>query len=169
MGLKFAHYPFTARRSIIFRIIHATAVASDQTWFDGTLGDFQFEADFELKEGTKPSAQRPHRVAQAHYKALRKEIDRFCKIGVLRKCSPSEWASPSFVIPKKNKRIRVVSDFHKLNKSIKRKPFPFPRIQETLPMGVVGGIHRFSLLRCLIKTLEAWSQFQYTHRESYRH
>ena len=89
--------------------------------FDGTLGDFKFEADFELKEETKPSAQRPYSVPQAHYKALRKEIDRFCKIGVLRKCSPSEWASPSFAIPKKNKRIRIVSDFRKLNKAIKRK------------------------------------------------
>ena len=109
-----------------------TLLTEYEDLFDGTLGYFKFEADFELKEETKPSAQRPYPVPQAHYKALWKEIYRLCKIGVLTKCSPSEWASPSFAIPKKNKRIRVVSDFHKLNKAIKRKPFPIPRIQETL-------------------------------------
>jgi len=45
--------------------------------FDGTLGDFQVEADFELQEGARPSAQHPYPVAQAHYKPLRKEIERF--------------------------------------------------------------------------------------------
>ncbi len=81
---------------------------------------------------TSKSKLRPYPVAQAHYKPIRKEIEPFCKIGVLRKSLPSKSASPSFAIPKKNKRIRVVSDFRKLNKSIQRKPFPIPRIQETL-------------------------------------
>jgi hypothetical protein len=36
-------------------------------------------------------------------------------IGVLEEYYSSEWASPSFVTPKKNGTIRVVTDFRKLN------------------------------------------------------
>jgi len=54
-----------------------TLLTKFEDLFDGTLGDFQIEVDFELKQRTKPSAQRPYPVAQAHYKTLRKEIERF--------------------------------------------------------------------------------------------
>jgi hypothetical protein len=36
-------------------------------------------------------------------------------IGNLEEDYSSEWASPSFEIPKKNGRIRVVTDFRKLD------------------------------------------------------
>ena len=53
--------------------------------------------------------------------------------GVLRrKHGGSEWASPSFVVPKKDKRIRIVSDFRDVNLLIKRRPYPMPRIHEIM-------------------------------------
>ena len=49
--------------------------------------------------------------------------------GVLgRKHGGSEWALPTFVVPKKDKRIRIVSDFREVNMLIKRKPYPMTRI-----------------------------------------
>jgi hypothetical protein len=42
-----------------------------------------------------------------------KEILRLLDIGVLEEDYSSEWASPSFAIPKKNGTIRVVTDFRK--------------------------------------------------------
>jgi hypothetical protein len=42
-----------------------------------------------------------------------KEIVRLVDIGVLEEDYSSEWASPSFEIPKKNGTIRVVTDFRK--------------------------------------------------------
>ena len=44
----------------------------------------------------------------------------------------SEWASPSFIIPKKNQTVRSVSDFCEVNKRIVRKPFPIPKITTVL-------------------------------------
>jgi tRNA uridine 5-carbamoylmethylation protein Kti12 len=44
----------------------------------------------------------------------------------------SKWASPSFIIPKKDKTVRFVSDFRELNKRIVRKPFPIPKISTVL-------------------------------------
>ena len=58
-----------------------------------------------------------------------------CETQVLRKLSHKEdspWASPSFARPKKTGDIRVLTDFRKMNAAIQRKPFPLPRIGETI-------------------------------------
>lgn len=44
----------------------------------------------------------------------------------------SEWASPTFVVHKKDIRIRIVSDFRDVNMLIKRKPYPMPRIYASM-------------------------------------
>ena len=44
----------------------------------------------------------------------------------------SEWASPNFIIPKKDKAVRFITEFGELNKRIKRKPFPIPKIQDLM-------------------------------------
>ena len=38
----------------------------------------------------------------------------------------------SFGVPKKDNRIRIVSDFREVNMLIKRKSYPMPRIHEIL-------------------------------------
>jgi hypothetical protein len=53
-------------------------------------------------------------------------------LGVLKKVNRSEWAAPTFIIPKKDGTVRFISDFRELNKRIKRKPFPIPKIQDLL-------------------------------------
>ena len=50
------------------------------------------------------------------------------KIGVFKRQDDSEWASPSFIIPKPNGTVRTVSNFRELNKRLVRKPFPLPKI-----------------------------------------
>ncbi len=62
----------------------------------------------------------------------KKEIQRLCNLGVLQWQADSEWALTTFIIPKKDNTIRVVSNFSKLNKSIVRKPFPIPQMSTVL-------------------------------------
>jgi hypothetical protein len=45
---------------------------------------------------------------------------------------PSKWASPSFIIPKKDHTVHTISDFRELNKRIVRIPYPVPKISTTL-------------------------------------
>jgi hypothetical protein len=61
-----------------------------------------------------------------------KEIDCLVSIGVLKWQPSSKWASPSFIILKKDHTVRTISDFRELNKRIVRKPYPIPQISNTL-------------------------------------
>ena len=62
----------------------------------------------------------------------RKEIACLCCIGVLEKCNDSKWGAPTFIIPKKNDTVCFISDFQELNKRLKRKLFPIPKINDLL-------------------------------------
>ena len=101
--------------------------------FDGSLGQWKDTYyDIELQPGAQPYHARAFPIPRIHEKALRLEVERLIKEGVLKKINRSEWAAPTFIIPKKDGTVRFISDFRELNKRIKRKPFPIPKIQEML-------------------------------------
>ena len=101
--------------------------------FDGTLGKWRDEQyDIELKADATPHHARAYPIPRAYERTLRMEVERLCKENVLKKVNRSEWAAPTFIIPKKDGTVRFISDFRELNKRIRRKPFPIPRIQDLL-------------------------------------
>ena len=101
--------------------------------FDGTLGDFKTDpVSLRLKPGATPYHGRSYPVARAHKEVFRKEVNRLEDLGVLKRQPASEWASPSFPIPKKNKTVRFLTDFREVNKHIIRTPFPIPKISSVL-------------------------------------
>ena len=53
-------------------------------------------------------------------------------MGVLKKDSSSQWAAPAFTIPKKDGRVRWVSDLRELNKVIKKTQYTLPLISDVL-------------------------------------
>lgn len=104
--------------------------------FQGKLGQWVGEeVHFDLKEGAVPWQGRPYPVPKIHELTLRKEVDRLVEIDVLEKISSDEangWGSPSFIIAKANGQVRFLSDLREVNKRITRKPFPLPKISDTL-------------------------------------
>jgi hypothetical protein len=59
-------------------------------------------------------------------------MERLCKLKVLERQPVSECASPSLIIPKKNKIVCFLSNFWEVNKRLVRKPFPIPKISMVL-------------------------------------
>ncbi len=101
--------------------------------FDGMLGDWKLPpVFFELKEGAKLYHGRPYPIPKIHKATLMKENNPLLLIGVLKWQPSSQWASPYFIIPKKNQTVCTISDFRELYKLIVRKPYPIPKISNTL-------------------------------------
>ena len=104
--------------------------------FDGKLGAMIGPpVSIEIKKGEEPVNLRPYPIPVKRKAVFLKEINRLIDIGVLRReevHNASEWASPSFIIPKKDESVRFLSDFRKLNAKIVRKPYPIPKILELM-------------------------------------
>ena len=101
--------------------------------FDGTLSKWTGSpVELKLKRDAEPYHARAFPVPRVHLQTLKMEVERLCKIGVLKRVNRSQWASPTFVIPKKDGTVRFISDFRELNKRIVRQPYPIPHIQDML-------------------------------------
>jgi hypothetical protein len=97
--------------------------------FDGTLGNWKTKpVSFQLKEGASPYYSRAFPVPRIHKETLIKEVERLVQLGVLEWQPALEWASPSFIMPKKNRTICFLSNFWETKKRLVRKPFPIPKI-----------------------------------------
>ena len=86
----------------------------------------------DLQVGAKLIHSCPYGVLFTQRDAFKRKLDHLVKIGILEHSGASQWASGTFIIPKKDGRIRWISDFRALNKCIKRKTYPLPRIAEIL-------------------------------------
>ncbi len=101
--------------------------------FDGTLGDWDCTpVSLQLKEGAQPFHGRPFPIPKKHVETLKKEIQRLCDLGVLKWQADSEWASQTFIVPKKDNTVWVVSDFREMNKRIVGKLFPIAKFSTVL-------------------------------------
>ena len=93
--------------------------------FDGTLGKYT-DCDYTIKlnEDTKPYHAKPFPVPITHNHfpipiihepTLNKEVNKLIEIRVLKIINNSQWAAPTFIIPKNNGTVRLISDFRELN------------------------------------------------------
>ena len=61
-----------------------------------------------------------------------KKAKQFEDIGVWYHNPDAIWAAPSFIQPKKNGEVRILTDLREINNWIVRKPYPLPKIQDML-------------------------------------
>ena len=101
--------------------------------FSGELGKYpDKKVHLELKSDAVPKHHRPYAVPHSITPTFCKELERLVDIGVLARHGASEWAAPHFAIPKKDGRIRMISDFRSLNACIHRRVYPLPKIDDVL-------------------------------------
>jgi hypothetical protein len=97
-----------------------------------------------LRQDAKPFASKPFSIPHIHVETLKTEIKRLMHIGVITPDVDSPWASPCFIIPKKDGTVRFVTDIRRLNTQLERRPYPIPNIS-TLLQGIPKTIMVSSL------------------------
>ena len=79
---------------------------------------------------TNPIFCKPYPIVQSHMIFFLKELNHFIDKGVLEHVPRSEWAFPTFIIPKKDDRVH--GDFRKLNNLLKRPRYFLTSIPEIM-------------------------------------
>ena len=76
------------------------------------------------------SVSAPRPIPLRFQEAANSEIAKYIASGIIAPCdSPTEWCSPAFFVPKGDgKRVRLVTDYTKLNKFVVRPVHPFPSV-----------------------------------------
>jgi hypothetical protein len=116
-----------------------TMLLDFQDLFKGQRGNYNGEPiRLELLPGSKPFYAKPFSIPKAYQQVTRDEIARLESISLLTKVTAAEWAAPTFIIPKKNQTVRVITDFRGLNKCLKQNPFHMPKIPD-----IFQGMEKF--------------------------
>ena len=133
-----AKYEWTDVNDVVKGLTHLTQAQQNDllkvlekhtSMFDGSLGVYPHKKfHIDIKTDAKPVYARPYLVPCIHLSMFKKKLDHLVKLGVLIPQNESEWALPTFIIPKKDGRVRWISDLRQLNKVIKRKQYPLPII-----------------------------------------
>ena len=71
----------------------------------------------------------PRRLALAKRKALKCELERLLKLGVIEPLK-SSWASPVVLVTKKDGSFRLCVDFRLVNSLTLKDLYPLPRIDD---------------------------------------
>ena len=75
--------------------------------------------------------QRPYRIPEARREAIREEVGKMLRLGVIEE-SHSPWSSPIVLVPKPDGSIRFCNDFRKLNEISRFDSYPMPRPDEMI-------------------------------------
>jgi hypothetical protein len=104
-----------------------------ESLFQGTCGKYTGDPDsLELIPGSKPFFGKSFSIPKAYEQVTKNEIQRFQDLGLLLPIASSEWAAPTFIIPKKDNTVRGITDCRGLNQCLVRKPYPIPKIPDIL-------------------------------------
>ncbi len=137
-----AKYEKTDVAEVMKGLIHLNAhQKADLLWvlqenekmFDETLDVYSHKrVHIDIDLNAKYVHSMPYPVPEIHLKTFKKKFDHLVGLGVLAPQQESEWASSSFAIPKKDNRVRWISDSCQLNKVRRRKQYPLPIITDIL-------------------------------------
>ena len=125
-------------RALLYRYEHIF------DWNNDTIGHTDLiKHKIIIDKDAMPISHRPYRISPIEAEYLKKELDKYCKLGIITP-SNSPWAAPIILVKKKNGEYRMVVDYRKLNAITKKDAYPLPRIDDLLD--ALGKAKVFSAL-----------------------
>ena len=101
--------------------------------FDGELKTFNGSPiHLELIDNPTPVRSQAYPILRSQLQVCKQELDRLVRIGVLEWAKRSEWIAGTFITSKKDGRVRWITDFRRLNRSLKRRVYPLRRINDII-------------------------------------
>jgi hypothetical protein len=89
--------------SVEDREILSTMINTHTILFDGILKVYPYRlVHLDTIPNATPCHLHAYPVAHIHLDVFKAKLLRLCDIDVLEKCGASQWASPTFIIPKKD-------------------------------------------------------------------
>jgi Reverse transcriptase (RNA-dependent DNA polymerase)./Integrase core domain. len=111
----------------------AAMLAKHDEMFNRVLGKYpDGTVRLQVVPGVSPIHCKPFSVPHRNLKQLKREIDTLVLLDVVEPILISEWAFPSFLVPKKDGTARFVSDFRRLNEVLLDEKHDLPRIRDVL-------------------------------------
>ena len=104
-----------------------------EDFFGVNLGDWANDpVNLNPKPGSKPFNCKYYPVPIINKEIFLNDLKPLVEIGVLTLVQYSKYGTPVFVIPKKEVTVRFITDYHRLNHKLVRKPYSLPRIGNTI-------------------------------------
>ena len=90
----------------------ADVLSQYASMYEGAIGTLNIPpVHFDLRPGAKPFHARPFPIPKAFEKLTKDECRRFENADIWEHTRDSEWAAPTFIVPKKTMDVRIVTDF----------------------------------------------------------
>lgn len=89
------------------------------------------ELNIKLKDPNKIVNRRPYRLHPRDREAVRVYIKEMLDAGIIEQ-TDSPWSSPCILVPKKNGKLRLCTDFRAVNENTIAQRFPIPLIQDQI-------------------------------------
>ena len=126
-----AKYEWTDVSNVIDNLTHLNlhqkadllkVLKDNSKMFDGTLGTYPHcKVHIDLLPDAKPMHSWSYPVPHVNPKTFKTEMDHLVELRVLATTTESEWASPSFIVPKEDEQVCWITDVRQLNNIIRRK------------------------------------------------
>ena len=101
--------------------------------FNHVLGAHPHEkVALELKPNSSPIQCKPFTVPTKYRDLLKGELDKLVDLQVLKPVLTSQWAFPTFLVPKKDGTAKFVRDFRRLNEILQDFVHDLPLIKDVL-------------------------------------
>ena len=99
--------------------------------FQEGLGEMNtFTATVSVREGAKPKFWKPRPVPFALREAVKRELDRLEKAGIIEKVKYSQWAAPVVPVPKGDGQLRLCGDYKVTNPALETEQYPLPKLND---------------------------------------